>query len=403
MTARCLDLSRLVSRVGHGPATGVDRVERAYLDALLGRGDPLFALCRTAVGYSLLDRAGVAALAALLAANGPWPPPDLAGRLSGQLPEPRRRAEAALRRLALRSCLRPGLARMLRAALPEGFSYINTGHSNLAARGLRAIRGAGGRISVLVHDTIPLDFPDFQRAGTVEGFERKLRAVSEYADLVICNSEQTRGDVTYYMTEFGRVPKMLTALLGIDPPPAPGPMPDAVQEMAPYFVTIGTIEPRKNHALLLDIWEDLARRLPAEKVPALVIVGQRGWNNEPVFRRLDALPEGGRVIELNGLDDAARTAVLAGSKGLLFPSLAEGFGLPPAEAVALGVTALCAPLPVYKEFLAHNIVYADPADRYDWATKIIALTAASEAEKPAMAAQALPTWPEHFNRVLAIV
>ena len=64
--ARLLDLTRLVSRVGRGPLTGIDRVELAYLDALLRQPEPLFALVRTTLGYVLLDRPGALALHARL-------------------------------------------------------------------------------------------------------------------------------------------------------------------------------------------------------------------------------------------------------------------------------------------------------------------------------------------------
>lgn len=72
--ARCLDLSRLVSRVGRGPWTGVDRVEAAYARELLTREAPLFGLVRTSMGFVLLDRGGggVQALWDRLTGVEPW-------------------------------------------------------------------------------------------------------------------------------------------------------------------------------------------------------------------------------------------------------------------------------------------------------------------------------------------
>ncbi len=79
---------------------------------------------------------------------------------------------------------------------------------------------------------------------------------------------------------------------------APASAPPDLDLSRPYFVALGTIEPRKNHALLLDAWDLLAQRLPASAVPRLFIFGRRGWCNEAVFARLDALPAGGPVREL---------------------------------------------------------------------------------------------------------
>ena len=69
---RLLDLTRLISRVGHGPMTGVDRVELAYLTEFLARPEPLFGLVATSVGHSLLDRAGMVALSARIMGQVAW-------------------------------------------------------------------------------------------------------------------------------------------------------------------------------------------------------------------------------------------------------------------------------------------------------------------------------------------
>ncbi|MDT9702392.1 glycosyltransferase, partial [Streptomyces sp. P17] len=91
----------------------------------------------------------------------------------------------------------------------------------------------------------------------------------------------------------------------------------------PRFVTLGTIEPRKNHALLLDVWDSL----PPPR-PQLVVIGRRGWADQALFARIAATPD---VAEFNTLDDGQVAAVLTGAQALLMPSFAEGFGLPLTE------------------------------------------------------------------------
>lgn len=406
-SARLLDLTRLVSRVGRGPWTGVDRVEAAYLDRLLADPAPLFSLVKTALGFALFDRAGTAALAERLHGRAPWGAADGLSRLARKAGPARRAAESDLRRLALGRCRRRGLARLFARHLPPGTAWLNLGHSNLAPVVFDAIhRLPGGRATVLLHDTIPLDHPDWQRPGTVARFEQRMRAVSAGADLVICNSEATRADAARHFTAWGRVPPLLVAPLGVTAPDIDqSAVPRGIDRARPYFVALGTIEPRKNHALLLDIWEHFAATLPEAEIPALFIIGARGWANEAVFARLDTSPLIGRhVFEQAGLPDGAVGALLQGARALLMPSFAEGFGLPPAEALALGTPALVHNLPIYREILGNNPIYADVADMYLWATTIRELTRAEHTDQKAASGvpAGLPSWQEHFNLVLKV-
>jgi glycosyltransferase involved in cell wall biosynthesis len=86
------------------------------------------------------------------------------------------------------------------------------------------------------------------------------------------------------------------------------------------------------------------------------------------------------------------------------PSFAEGFGLPPAEALALGTPVIANDLPVYHEVLGNNPVYVPVANMYSWAEKIIELAQADRKERKAAVGEAswLPTWQEHFNLVLKV-
>ncbi|MGR3435204.1 MAG: glycosyltransferase family 4 protein [Shimia sp.] len=367
---RLLDVSRLASRAGR-MLTGVDRVERAYLRALLGRGDPLWGLCRTRWGYLLLDRTGLEGLAAALEA-GSW---DI----------------ARLRRMAMARAPRMGLRALLRQ-VPDGAAYLNVGHSNLNRRTLDGVATRGMQVTVLIHDVIPIQFPHFQRPGVEMRFDGMIRRVAQTADLVIYNSADTAARARLAMEIVGRVPPDIVAHLGVE---RAAPDPGAAAGLGidgPYFVTVGTIEPRKNHALLLDVWE-------AERPDAtLVIAGSRGWNNAATFARLDARPPG--VIEAPGLGDAAVAGLMAGARGLLFPTFAEGFGLPPLEAASLGTPVVVADLPVLRELMGDIPVYASPHDAYPWRQAIKALLegAPSSAARPRPFDP--PTWQAHFNAVL---
>ena len=406
---RLLDLTRLSRRAGRRP-TGVDRVEQAYLRRLVALESPAFALVRSSHGFILLDRDGMAALLARIDGRVAWGPPDVLSRIVRGLDPARRRSEADLRRLAQARCLPTGLARMLRRHFPGGVNYINLGHSNLGVRVLRAVRTLpGARIAVMIHDTIPLDHPEFQRPETPAAFAAMLRRVQAHADVVLCNSATTEAALRRHMRRHGPMPRTLVAHLGIDLPAqmtGQAELPHAIDPVRPWFCTVGTIEPRKNHALLLDASDDLARELPAAEMPQLLICGARGWMNDAVFARLDAARDNPHIHELPGLDDAALAALVNGAAGMLFPSRAEGYGMPPIEAAALGAPVVCAPLPVYRETLGDIPIYLSLQDRYSWVRKIIGLTADHRAGHSAgMHTRAFrpPTWDMHFKTVFTVL
>ncbi|WP_085307499.1 glycosyltransferase family 4 protein [Planktotalea arctica] len=398
----CLDLTRLLSRTGQ-ILTGVDRVEWAYLEWCISLDRPVYGLVRSAFGYLLMDRSGLEfAYAHLRVAD--WGKPDVLSRFALKLSPARRAAETALRKCAVARATPARLAHMLRRAFPHGVLYLNTGHSNLTRRVFGAFKSLGTAQSVvLIHDMIPLDWPEYQRAGTVDQFEKRMRIVSEQADALICNSRQTLDDTTRHMERFGRLPPAIVAHLGVDLPAFKVVASPEIPQ--PYVITIGTIEPRKNHAFLLDLWEEWPTGNDDPPPPHLVICGNRGWRNEDVFTRLDAVKAKGLPItELNGLRDDQIMGLLKGAKAALFPSLAEGFGLPQVEALSLGVPIICGDLAIYREVLGDFPVYAETSNAYVWRTEIEKMLQKDSDEIGRVvndqAPYTAPRWDAHFNLVL---
>lgn len=396
--ARLLDVTRLLRRAGR-IWTGVDRVELAYLDALIADPVPVWGLARTPFGYVLLDQSGLVAFQRGLTGTEPFAAPDLVSRMQRRLSPGARRAQAEVRRRAVARCLPRGLARMLARHLPRRVSYLNIGHSNLTARVLQAVRNVpDAHIAVFVHDVIPLTHPECQRAGTVALFEAKMRRVRTHADLIVYNSADTRAQTERVMGDWGPVPQGIVAHLGTSlSVPDQQALPEALPPTEPYFITVGTIEPRKNHELLLDLWEDLGA-----DAPVLLICGSRGWNNDAVFARLDAMAAGGRVREVSGLTDPALAALIEGAQAMLFPSLAEGFGLPAVESLMLGTPVICSNLETFREVLTDNAVYIDDSGYDLWKSVLV-----NWAEQPRVTRQVIgfvgPSWDEHFKAVLRLI
>ncbi len=395
-TGWLLDLSRSASRVGRRVATGIDRVEAEWLDHLLAAPEPVFALVRAAPGFVLLDRAGMAGLRDRLRGAVAWGPPDAMARLHLRQSPARRQAMADLRRLACARVWGHGakaVARVLRGHVPEGAVWLNLGHANLRAEVLAGLRSLPGlRAAVLVHDTIPLDHPGFASPGLPARFAEML-AVAGRADLLLCPSQATAEALRAHLHD--PVPPIHVAPLGITRPrPAPASLPAPLAALADgtFFLALGTVEPRKNIGFLLDLWEGAAR--DGAPLPPLVIAGARGWAEPALFDRLAAGPLTARGVHwAPGLPDGAVAHLLARARALVHPSLAEGFGLPPAEATALGTPVIAHPLPALRETLGDYPVYLDVTASYAWSQAIRRLADGGPVRYPP---PELPTWTTHF-------
>ena len=276
--------------------------------------------------------------------------------------------------------------------------YLSVSHSHLhRARGIARLKqNAGARFACLIHDLIPLDHPQYTSAAQTRRHRRRIATVDALADTVIVNSIATK---TALISRIGRSVPITVAPLGVDAmasPPAEG--------EPPYFVCLGTIEPRKNHALLFDIWDRLIDD-QGEQTPRLLLIGRRGWGSKDVAARLMGLRP--FVEEATGLPDAEVAALLRGARAVLLPSFAEGFGLPVIEALASGTPVLCSDLPALHESGGGVPEYLDPQDAEAWRAAILAYATDSPrraAQLARLAQWRAPTWDEHFaivDRLLA--
>ena len=393
----CLDITRLVQRADAGPLTGIDRVEQAYLAALCTSARQPWFLCRTTFGWLVADRNGGQAL--LDWTSGGHPPPS---RVSGRLLARRRRApavEAALRRHSRCILSQHGLMRWLPDVAP-GATWLSVGHFNLNEPLLRRVSDRGLKIAAMIHDTIPLDHPEWSGHDAPLRFGKMLAAAARYASVILCPSRAAEVDIRRHLGAVDGVPPIHAVHLGVAPAPAaPDLLPPGLDLTPPYFVALGTIEPRKDHRLLLDIWRGFCETLAESAIPRLFICGRRGWGNEDVFARLKSdAAVGTHVHEFPNLTDGAISALLAGSAGLLAPSRAEGFGLPAAEAAALGCPVLATDLPVTREVLVDWPIYLPAGDAALWSHAIL-----SAARPQRRTPENLPGWTEHFNCVFSLI
>jgi glycosyltransferase involved in cell wall biosynthesis len=171
----------------------------------------------------------------------------------------------------------------------------------------------------------------------------------------------------------------------------------------PYFVVLGTIEGRKNHILLLNIWRRLVAQL-GEDAPRLLVIGQRGWKAEQACQILDEDASlRAHVTEIGGCSDEELSAHLTGARALLFPSMVEGFGLPLVEALSLGVPVIGSDLPVFREIGQGVPAFLDPLDAVSWEKAVLDYARENSVHRAEQLSRLKtfhsPTWRDHFDLV----
>jgi len=198
-----------------------------------------------------------------------------------------------------------------------------------------------------LHDVIPLTHPALA-ATDGEALARRIAALRPHAAGWITVSEASRAEIVRVL---GIAPEaVVSAGLAAEPePPAPGALPAGLSAGG-YFLFHGSDEPRKNLGRIVAGWRASGTARP------LVIAGPTG--TAPA----DRLPDPPGVIRLGYLPHAGLPALVAGARALLFPSLAEGFGLPIAEAMALGTPVLTAAGGATEETAGGAALLVDPTD-----------------------------------------
>ena len=290
-------------------------------------------------------------------------------------------------------------------AVPKNAIYINVGQVGLAIpRIVSWLRHRPDVKSVfMLHDVIPLERPelvsgrDYRRHGTI------IDRTARYASGLIASTAAAREAVLNALCLRGRptIP-VETVPFPVAPVFLQNDAPDQELCERDYFVVCGTIEPRKNHHLLLNVWRELvAQRGP--RAPKLVMVGSPGWGSRSVLHALEqSWPLRDRVILARGLSSPALRRLIAHAKALLMPSFAEGFGLPIIEALAVGTPVIASDLPAHREIADNLAVYRDPTDRAGWLADICMFADGTRkaAEIRRRIAQYRPTtWSEYFIRI----
>ncbi len=221
-----------------------------------------------------------------------------------------------------------------------------------------------GKKIVTVHDMVYKSFPETVRGRTRYMLETGLKRSLKRADLVVTDSEFSRTEIIKYFPQAAE--KLRVVPCGVDrsrfhPEENQERVEDVKKQLGisgEYFLYLGTLEPRKNLRRLM-IAYDQFRKGKAE-YPKMVLAGGKGWLNEELFRAIKELDLEQDVIQLSYVPENQICALMSGALAFVFPSIYEGFGMPPLEAMACGVPVLTTHAASLPEVVGDGALICDP-------------------------------------------
>lgn len=218
-------------------------------------------------------------------------------------------------------------------------------------------------LALTVHDLCFLRHPEWFPAAKALYYRVFIARAAARADLILADSQATADDVRDLL----RVPedRIRVVPLGCDArfrPPDPEDtarlktrlgLPDR------YFLFVGTLEPRKNVARLVEAWDHIAGE---PDMPGLVVAGRGGWKTGPIEAALRGVRCPERLKRLDHVPDADLPVLLGGAAAFVWPSLMEGFGLPVLEAMACGAPVVTSTTSSLPEVTGDAALGVDPLD-----------------------------------------
>lgn len=242
---------------------------------------------------------------------------------------------------------------------------------------IQGLADVGGELITVLHDLIPLIHPLSVSPEMTDEFNEWFEKIVLKSDRILCVSKSTAMDVIAYVTRNNLATKPHLRIgwwrLGADfdsdenaPPSADAKAVTANE--TPYFLSVGTLEPRKGYPIALEAFE----RLWLRGVDArYVIIGRAGWQSEALAHRIKQHREfGRRLLWLDNASDADLRHCYTYASALIYPSMIEGFGIPLVEAGRYGLPVVASDLPVFREIGGDHVRYFNLLDSIDLADKI---------------------------------
>lgn len=226
--------------------------------------------------------------------------------------------------------------------------------------------GTRGKTLLMVHDMAVFAYPETLSWRTKYMLGMTLKKSTKRADHLLTVSEFSKKEMISYLN---LDPERITVVPnGVDfsrfhTEYSQETIQGVVEKLGiggEYFLYLGTLEPRKNIPRLIEAYSQLKRKV--EHVPKLVLAGRKGWLYDSIFERVKELDLEESVLFAGYVSNEDTPPLMAGAKAFIFPSLYEGFGMPPLEAMACGTPVIVAEAASLPEVVGDNGLYIDPFD-----------------------------------------
>lgn len=233
----------------------------------------------------------------------------------------------------------------------------------------------GARIVGFCHDIIPVLFPEFCGRGSKAEMSAYFAALIRASALLFCNSAATRDDLLDFAEDHGlNPPPMAVVPLGCSLPAEGKLMPHERAQFpeGDYALFVSTIERRKNHRLLYDVYAEMADDPEFDRLPTICLVGMHGWRVTDLLEDI-ALNEKvrGKFVFLTQVSDAMLARLYRDALFCVYPSHYEGWGLPVSEALALGKAVIASDAGALPEASGGCALHLSPYDTRAWRDAIV--------------------------------
>ena len=249
---------------------------------------------------------------------------------------------------------------------------------------LQDYRERGVKVVFVLYDLIPIHYPQFCGESRQTEFEQFVISMLNHSDGVLSISKAVEDDLISYVNDQERVeerlskdglPRLHYFYLGVNFPKFSGCaafknplLEQTLSSKQAVFLTVSTIEPRKNHAFMLDVFERLWANGSQIK---WIIVGRVGWMMSDFIERIEAHPRYNQnLFMFNDLNDAELVYCYQQATALVFPSVIEGFGLPIIEALHYSLPVVASDIAIHREIGRDRIMYAKLNNVDEWADLI---------------------------------
>lgn len=257
-----------------------------------------------------------------------------------------------------------------------------------------------GRSVVTIHDAAFLRFPETLEEKNFRYLSRHILHTVRSSDAILCVSAFTARELEELMAVPSRKLHVIPPGLTTDIRRADDASIAAIRRKReldrPYLLSVGTLEPRKNYPFLIEVFERL------DFDGDLVIAGMKGWKTESILARHEASPRRDRIRFLEFVGDDELPALYSGAELFVMPSMYEGFGFPPLEAMQCGTPVLSAATGSLPEVLGDAAVMLEGFDAVAWADTIEGLLGDSARRAALIAAGARQasayTWEKTAQR-----